>query len=204
MACQSPALHVRGALVMLKVCALRTLRYNALMTETPGSPFPGPEHDHRRCVDEAMGRARETFAKKGMKLTPLRERMLAEILTSHKPVGAYELVHRLTTAGSRVTPISVYRVIDALLAAGLVRRLKSQNAFFASHGWHQARPRQFPLLCKVCGLVAEADGERIFSAIVSAARVSGFLPEDAVIEVFGLCGNCATQAKRLSTTSRQA
>ena len=169
------------------------LRYNAAMTDAPASSFPGPEHDHGRCVEEAMGRARETFAKKGMKLTPLRERVLAEILASHKPVGAYDVVHRLTAAGARVTPISVYRVIDALLATGLVRRLKSQNAFFASHGWHQARPRQFALQCKACGQVAEADGERIYVAITNAARVSGFLPEDAVIEVLGLCANCSRQ-----------
>lgn len=172
------------------------LRYNAPMTETPGNPFPAPEHDHHRCVDDAMQRAREAFTKKSMKLTPLRERVLAEILASHKPIGAYDVVHRLATNGPRVAPVSVYRALDALLATGLVRRLKSQNAFFASHGWHQARPRQFALVCRACGLVAEADGERIFSAITSAARTSGFVSQDAVLEVFGLCANCASQQKR--------
>jgi Fur family zinc uptake transcriptional regulator len=146
-----------------------------------------------------MERAREAFAKKGMKLTPLRERVLAEILASHKPVRAYDVVDRLAGDGPRVAPISVYRVIDALLAAGLIRRLRSQNAFFASHGWHQARPRQLALVCQACGLVAEADGERVFSALSGATRGSAFVLHDAVVEVFGLCANCSEHAAQAAS-----
>jgi Fur family zinc uptake transcriptional regulator len=173
------------------------------MTDVSANPFPAPEHDHRRCIDEAMGRARETFKQKGMRLTPQRERVLAEILASHKPVGAYEILRRLTANGSRVSPISVYRAIDAFVAAGVVRRLESQNAFFASHGWHQARPRQLALVCKACGLAAETDGERAFSAITTAAGNLGFLMETAVVEIFGLCADCAGKAERTLDSRRR-
>jgi Fur family transcriptional regulator, zinc uptake regulator len=162
------------------------------MNESPASPaFPSPEHDHELCIASSMQRARDTFTKKRMRLTPLRERVLEVILASHKPIGAYEVAHRLATQGARVAPVSVYRVIDTLLVTGLVRKLQSQNAFFASHGWHQARPKQLVLVCKACGSVAETDGERVFSAINSSARLSGFVSEDAVVELFGLCSNCA-------------
>ena len=48
-----------------------------------GVPFPAPSHDHGRCVDEALRRARAAFERKGLKFTPLREQIFREIAASH-------------------------------------------------------------------------------------------------------------------------
>jgi Fur family zinc uptake transcriptional regulator len=121
----------------------------------------------------------------------LREQVFREIAASHSAIGAYDVRDKLTAKGSRrLSPISVYRAIDALLYVGAISRFKSRNAYFACHNEDRASSRVV-LACQECGLVAEIDGARVFRAIERTAAVEGFAPADAVIEVSGLCVNCA-------------
>jgi len=155
-------------------------------------PFPTPEHDHDLCLDEAMARARKAFEAKGLRLTPLREAVFREIAAAaHRAIGAYEVLGRLAQRGERLAPISVYRAIDALVAAGIVHRFESRNAFFACHAGHEQR--QLVLACERCGSVAEVDGAKVFAAIDRTADAASFAASAAkgpVVEVWGLCGNC--------------
>jgi Fur family zinc uptake transcriptional regulator len=165
--------------------------YKEPMTQVlPSSAFPAPEHDHGHCLAEAMERARKAFEDKGLKLTGLRRSVFAEIAASHKAIGAYEVLARLGARGERLAPISVYRAIDALVAVGIVHRFESRNAFFACHVGHTAR-RQLVLACEACRSVAEIDGDAVFRAIDKAADAAAFSAKEAVVEVWGLCANCA-------------
>jgi Fur family zinc uptake transcriptional regulator len=152
-----------------------------------------PEHDHERCLAEALTRAREAFAARGLKLTPLRQAVFAEIAASHRAMGAYEVLDRLAARGERLAPISIYRALDALVGAGIVHRFESRNAFFACHTAHQPRQRQLVLACEGCGRIAELSGDRVFAGIAKAAAAAGFAAKSAVVEVWGLCAACAAQ-----------
>jgi Fur family transcriptional regulator, zinc uptake regulator len=164
------------------------------MTQAAASnAFPAPEHDHDRCLAEAMERAREAFRTKGLKLTPLRQSVFQEIAGSHRAIGAYEVLDKLATRGERLAPISVYRAIDALVAAGLVHRFESRNAFFACHAGHEMR--QLVLACETCGRVAEVDGDKVFAAIDAAAGPASFSAKGAVVEAWGLCATCAGEQR---------
>jgi Fur family transcriptional regulator, zinc uptake regulator len=166
--------------------------YNITMNvTTPSKAFPAPEHDHELCLDQAMARARSAFAAKGLRLTPLREAVFQEIAAaSHRAIGAYEVLERMAARGERLAPISVYRAIDALVAAGIVHRFESRNAFFACHTGHEQR--QLVLACETCGSVAEVDGARVFAAIDKTAEGASFAAsaKGAVVEVWGLCAHC--------------
>jgi Fur family zinc uptake transcriptional regulator len=159
----------------------------------PTKAFPAPGHDHDACLDRAMERARAAFAAKGLRLTPLREQVFQAIAAvPHRAIGAYEVLERLAVQGERLAPISVYRAIDALVTAGIVHRFESRNAFFACHAGHEQR--QLVLACERCGSVAEVDGAAVFAAIDRVAQGAGFAASSAkgaVVEVWGLCGNCA-------------
>jgi Fur family zinc uptake transcriptional regulator len=152
--------------------------------------FPSPKHDHGRCIDGAVEAAREAFRRHATPFTPLRERVFREIAASHEAVGAYEILNRLATKGRRLTPISVYRVIDVLLKVGIVRRFKSRNAFYASPGSNPTSPR-IVLACQKCARVIDGDGGAVFGAIRRAATISAFKVTNAMIEVFGTCAHCA-------------
>jgi Fur family zinc uptake transcriptional regulator len=157
--------------------------------------FPSPNHDHDRCLNHTLQRATAAFEAKGLRLTPLRQRVLEEIAGSHHAIGAYEILDRLARkGGARLAPISIYRTLDILLDVGVVHRLESRNAFFACHVPH-AEDRRIVLACDTCGTVAEVPGEPVFEGIAGAARTAGFVPSRSVVEVAGACSRCSSAAR---------
>lgn len=164
--------------------------------------FPKPTHDHGRCVDDAMAEAERACREGGARLTPQRRQVLAIVLESHQPIGAYDVLARMNAAGGRTAPITVYRALDFLMTQGLVHRLASRNAFIACSlpdrhetgggGGQNAQGdgAQF-LICGDCGTVAEMTDRRIETAIRERARTAGFIVSAPVVEVEGTCPNCA-------------
>jgi hypothetical protein len=64
--------------------------------------FPAPDHDHGRCTADALQHAERVCAKRSQKLTPIRRKVLETLLSSHRPLGAYEVIgadHGLPRAG---------------------------------------------------------------------------------------------------------
>lgn len=154
--------------------------------------FPDPAHDHGPCLDDMLSRAETAFAERGLRLTPLRRRVLSEIAGSHTAVGAYDLLERLAGAGGRrLAPISVYRALDSLVEAGIVHRLESRNAFFACHAPHAGDRRRVVLACEGCGAVAEMEGTTVFAELGAIAARARFAPSRTMVEIIGTCARCA-------------
>jgi Fur family transcriptional regulator, zinc uptake regulator len=158
-----------------------------IMTETV---FPRPEHDHSSCIEHAIERAHKICAGKSVRLTPLREAVLRVLLSSHRALGAYEIIEELHKHGRRLAPISVYRIIDVLLAAGLAHRLESKNAFFACLADHAEANSMLVLICEDCARVAEAEAPEAWGAINSVTQSSGFAVSETVLEIQGTCADC--------------
>ena len=153
--------------------------------------FPSPDHDHDACLARSLERARAGFEAKGGRLTALREAVLRELAASHQALGAYDIMHRLGERGRQVAPISVYRVLDSLLEAGLIHRLESGNAYVACHQTHEPQRPILFLVCERCGAVAEASPEVLSEALDSTAKDAGFALAQSVLEARGLCAHCA-------------
>src|SRR5262245_54436437 len=105
--------------------------------------FPAPDHDHDRCSSDAMAVAEALCRERGQRLTPIRRSVLATLLASHKPLGAYEIIDRLAPKGReglgpRPAPITAYRALEFLRENGLVHRIESRNAFIACVHNHAA------------------------------------------------------------------
>jgi Fur family zinc uptake transcriptional regulator len=152
--------------------------------------FPQPGHDHACCVESAVARAHELCRERDVKLTPLREAVLRALLSSHKALGAYEIIDKLQGDGRRLAPISVYRVIDVLLAAGLAHRLESRNAFFACLSEHGDRRSLIVLVCERCLRVAETEAPAAWEGITSLTQANGFEVRATVLEIQGVCADC--------------
>lgn len=114
-----------------------------------------------------------------------------EIAASHSAIGAYDVLDRLARKGTRLAPISVYRALDALRAAGVVHRLESRNAYFACHVAHGQGSAQVVLNCARCGSVAEVGARSVMQSIEAAAAMADFRATASIVEVEGLCGHCA-------------
>ena len=156
----------------------------------PNELFPEPSHDHGPCVEQAVARAKRVCEARGIKLTSLREAVLRVLTGSHKALGAYDIIERMHEQGRRLAPISVYRIIDVLVEAGLVHRLESKNAYFACLSRHNDSASMVILLCEACNRVAEAEAPDAWGAIKAITQDTGFAVSATVLEIQGQCPDC--------------
>ena len=158
---------------------------------TTQASFEGEAHDHKACVEHALARATEVCARSGARLTDLRRRVLELIWTSHAPVGAYDLLEKLSQDQGRTAPPTVYRALEFLLAQGLIHRVESLNAFVGCADPGDDHAGQF-LICTDCGNAAELHDTRIDKAIAVSTAKLGFRPTRKTVEILGLCPSCVT------------
>jgi Fur family zinc uptake transcriptional regulator len=122
----------------------------------------------------------------------LRESVLRVLLSSHQALGAYEIIDKLSQDGRRLAPISVYRIIEVLVQAGLVHRLESKNAFFACLAHHDNEKSVVVLVCENCQRVAEADAPEAWEALKAMTQASGFRISETILEIQGTCASCVS------------
>ncbi len=154
--------------------------------------FPAPGHDHNRCLTDAMALAESQCLKRGQRLTAMRREVLAALLASHQPLGAYEIIERVGPKGARPAPITIYRALDFLRENGFVHRIESRNAFVACVHTHNADDLVVFLICDHCGAVGEASSPEVAATLRSAAKAVGFVPKSPVIEIGGVCTHCSS------------
>jgi Fur family zinc uptake transcriptional regulator len=161
----------------------------AAMTATKPT-FPAPDHDHDRCAADAIRHAEGVCAKRAQKFTPIRRQVLQALLSSHRPLGAYEVIDELAKSMPRPAPITVYRALDFLMENGLVHRIESRNAFLACAHDHDAAAMVAFLICERCGSVGEIPAAPVAQSLNAAARANGFAPKLSVVEITGTCAHC--------------
>jgi Fur family zinc uptake transcriptional regulator len=162
--------------------------------DTKNVHFPPPGQQSSRRLAQAMEKANAAFESKNLRFTDLRQKVFEEIAATNTSIGAYNILEKLATKGTRLAPISVYRAIDALMEAGVIHRLESKNAYFACRRLHhdfEKGKRPIVLACEKCHAVAEVDSEGIFETIDSIARSASFKPRVKFVEVSGTCPRCA-------------
>lgn len=124
-------------------------------------------------------------------MTPARLAVYAEMLTHGEPISAYELIALLEQRQERkIAPLTVYRHLDFLMRADLVHRLQSTQSYFPCDHPDHTHKCQF-LVCSSCGHVDEVESSGIETLLSEIAEERGFRPDNAVVEVKGLCGTCA-------------
>lgn len=152
--------------------------------------FHEPGHNHARCAADVIAHAESMCASRAQKLTPMRRKVLETLASSHKPLGAYEIIDAVAGAGSRPAPITIYRALDFLMANDLVHRIASRNSFLACAHNHNAGTLAIFLICEACGTVGEASGTEVGRALTDAAQGVGFTPKMSVVEITGRCAHC--------------
>ena len=146
-------------------------------------------HDHHHDADAFVGAVASACELRGLRLTPLRLRVLELIAAETKPVKAYDLLDRLKDEHGSAAPPTVYRALDFLLEHRFIHKLESINAFVGCH--HPQVRHSVPfLICDQCQNAIELEDERIAELLESHARVVGFAPRAQTLEVHGTCAAC--------------
>src|SRR5471032_2786350 len=152
--------------------------------------FPAPGHDHDRCAADAIEHAEKVCKQRSQKFTPIRRQVLQALLSSHRPLGAYEVIDELAKSMPQPAPITVYRALDFLMENGLVHRIESRNAYLACSYDHDAAAMVAFLICEGCGSVGEIPAAPLAQSLSAAARATGFAPKLSVVEITGTCAHC--------------
>ena len=136
---------------------------------------------------------RETFQKylasQNLKLTPQREAILHEIFATHGHFDADDVFFGLRKQGKRISKATVYRTLELLSAASMIREVDIgkghralEHVFGRSHHDH--------LVCTVCGKVVEFDDPLVSELEDRVCRRFSFRPESHSLRIRGQCAGC--------------
>lgn len=146
-------------------------------------------HDHARCVGQAIPFAEAQCAERGVRLTPVRRRVLEILLESHRALGAYDILARLREEGHAAQPPVAYRALDFLVEQGFVHKIEGISAFVAC-----TRPDDHLdatlLICQSCQTVAELPLGAVEDQIHALAGTHGFTVTRQRVEIEGTCPAC--------------
>ncbi|WP_298679147.1 Fur family transcriptional regulator [uncultured Lentibacter sp.] len=148
-------------------------------------------HDHAHCKASSLRAAEALCAARKLQLTPVRRRVLEILLEAHEALGAYDVLARLAAEGLGSKPPVAYRALGFWVEQGLAHRIEKLNAYVACAHPGRAHEAAF-MICRDCGLVAEAESAAPLGASAGAA---GFQIESVVIEAEGLCPKCIPEGR---------
>lgn len=137
---------------------------------------PRPPRDGAGCDAPRRGGAKRTSAE-------LEAIVLAILRASPRPLGAYVIARKSRSLGAPLAPNQVYRILDRL--RGCVRRVETLNAYFAATDDGAAI-----LSCRACGRTGTLAID-LGDALATLCDATGFRPHGAVVEIIGLCRECA-------------
>lgn len=164
------------------------------MSAENAPPIGFETHDHKACVTQALAAAEARCAAEGLRLTPVRRKVLELLLQEHRALGAYAILDLLRDAGFGSQPPVAYRALDFLAEHGFVHRIERLNAFVACSHPGESHSPAF-MICRLCDAVAETQSAPGKGALGAAARAAGFHIEKTVVEAEGVCPACADRAK---------
>jgi Fur family ferric uptake transcriptional regulator len=125
-----------------------------------------------------------------------RQRLLvADALASHGlQITAQDLYDRLRRREPRIGRATVFRTLEALVAAGVARRLEQDGHVY---GYVACRPEHHHhLACDRCGRVEEIEEGYITPVAERVAADLGFTIDDARLDFYGLCAECRAAEER--------
>ncbi|MGB1033517.1 MAG: transcriptional repressor [Primorskyibacter sp.] len=160
-------------------------------------------HDHGQCITTGVAAADAACRARGVRLTPVRKRVLEILLAEHRAMGAYDVLEVLRAEGLGSQPPVVYRALGFLVDQGFAHKVERLNAFIACAHASQSESvtaeagqahRPVFLICEGCGVVAETAAPEAGAALDATAKALGFTISTAMVEVLGQCPRCAAAA----------
>lgn len=157
-------------------------------------PCIDPRH-HVHDAEGFVAAVTRVSRERGLRLTPIRARVLELIAEEGRPIKAYDLLERIRADGDKgagaAAPPTVYRALDFLLANGFIHKLESVNAFVACHHPSTDQHSVPFLICDRCHSAVELEDVAVVAALDERARALGFEPKAQTLEVHGLCARCS-------------
>lgn len=151
----------------------------------------GENLNHHLAGDTLVDAARGALVLAGEQWTEMRSEVFGALAALEKPASAYDIARNVSARrGKPVAPNSVYRILDLFVRTNLARRVESANAYVVnSHPG--CRHDCIFLICDSCGQAIHLDDDALTGALRQAAALAGFAEVRPVVEIRGLCRECA-------------
>ncbi|MEZ5953069.1 MAG: transcriptional repressor [Hyphomonas sp.] len=140
-------------------------------------------------IDAFLNEAETLVARQGQRMTKIRRKVLRLLLESAEPAKAYDLLANLDGEGAAKPP-TIYRALDFLQETGLAHKIESLNAYVACGHTSHKHSAVF-LICEKCHGAEELHAVATNAALKTETAAAGFHMNRAVVEVRGICRDCA-------------
>lgn len=139
----------------------------------------------------------EYLQSKGKRTTSQRRALVDHVFARHDHFDADELIDQLNRkarGGERVSRATVYRALDELVEAGLLRKmtLGSRAVYEPDYGY----PQHDHLHCTECDGLIEFRSDELLALREAVAREHGFRVTGHRLTISGLCKGCASKRHR--------
>jgi Fur family ferric uptake transcriptional regulator len=136
----------------------------------------------------------DRLAAAGERVTRQRLLVADALASAGRQVTAQDLYVRLRRLDPRIGRATVFRTLEALVAAGVARRLEQDGHVY---GYVACRPEHHHhLACDRCGRVEEIGEGYITPVAERLAAEHGFQVDDARLDFYGLCARCAAEVRQ--------
>ncbi len=124
------------------------------------------------------------------RLTEPRKHVLKIIVSSEKPIKAYEILEKLCKIIRNPKPPTAYRAIDFWQTHKFIHRIESLNAYSACKTKYLHSGSQF-MICDECGKVIESNFYELPQVIKNSVEKKTFTLTKWNLEINGICRECA-------------
>ncbi len=114
--------------------------------------------------------------------------MVQHIFAQHNHFDADQLIEDLKQSGFRVSRATVYRTLNKLVDAGMLRRLEIGARIFYEHDY--GYPQHEHLYCESCRKMIEFQSQALNEIIQEECRRHSFQSNGHTLVVQGICGDC--------------
>lgn len=123
------------------------------------------------------------------RFTQPRERVLSLLASSIEPMGAYEILERLSCEKQKINPPTIYRAIEFWVQHGFIHKVQSMSAYIACCE-HQHHENFCIFICDDCHKVIELKMQHLPKPITMNIEKKHLTIRGSNTEVHGICNRC--------------
>ena len=140
---------------------------------------------------DGLPATRDRLRSAGQRVTPQRLLVADALARAGRQLTAQELWLRVRRRSPRIGRATVFRTVEALVGAGVARRLELPNH---ASGYVACQPEHHHhLACSRCGRVEEIGESYVDAVAQRVASDTGFVIDDARLDFYGRCAACASE-----------
>jgi Fur family transcriptional regulator, ferric uptake regulator len=136
-----------------------------------------------------IARFSDFLRERGLKITSERTALVAEIFAIHYHFDADELLFKLKEKNIKISRATIYRTLELLVKAGLVRRVH-----LGEDHYHYERitrdTHHDHLVCTTCGAVIEFSDPELQARQREICEKKRFVPTSHNLQILGICDKC--------------